>query len=468
MSTQALKAKAPAPETAPGQPDPYVITQDKIQDPPTTLRGVLRHLGPGFVLSAAIVGSGELIATTSLGARAGFVTFWIIILSCLVKVALQLEWAKHAIHSGETPMSSLNKLPGGKLGKVNWSIWLWLFIQVFKCLQMGGIVGGVAIILNMVFPVISIPAWAVGITLITSLLVFKGYYRLIEKFSLVMMLFFTILTLASVYFLQFTQFSISWPDLQSGLTFALPPEMVLVAIAAFGITGVAGDEIMHYNYWCIEKGYAAFTGPKQESPEWEKRARGWIRIMYYDAFLAMVVYTIVTAAFYVLGAAVLHRQHLVPEGYSVIKILSEMYTQTLGPWAEIIFMIGAFMALYSTLFTATASFSRTFTDAFGQLGWLRFYHFPSRKRMIAILAWAFPAAWCALFIFIKLPVGMILIGGFMTSVLLLLVVFAALYFRYRRLPPQLKPSAFYDLAFWLSASTIVAMGIYGIVQVIKG
>ena len=468
MSIQALNADVAAQEATMNAADPYVINNDRILDPPKTARGVLRHLGPGFVLSAAVVGSGELIATTTLGATAGFVTFWIIILSCLVKVTLQLEWGKHAIHSGETTMTALNSLPGKKIGKVNWSIWLWLFIQLFKFLQMGGIVGGVAIIINMVFPAVPIPVCAVAITLITSLLVYKGYYRLIEKFSLFMMLFFTISTLASVYFLQFTPFRITWPELQQGLTFHLPPQMVIVAFAAFGITGVGGDEIMYYNYWCIEKGYAGFTGPNRSTPEWEKRARGWIRIMYIDAFMAMVVYTIVTAAFYLLGAAVLHRQQLVPEGYSLINTLSEMYTRTLGPWAEVIFMIGAFMALYSTMFTATASFSRIFTDAFGQLGWLRFYHLPTRKRMIAILAWAFPFSWCLLFLFIKLPVGMILIGGFMTSILLLLVVLAAVHFRYRRLPAGLKPNIIYDLAFWLSAAAIIVVGLYGIVQVVKG
>ena len=145
-----------------------------------------------------------------------------------------------------------------------------------------------------------------------------------------------------------------------------------------------------------------------------------------------------------------------------------MYTKTLGPWAEIIFLVSAFMALYSTLFTAAASFSRIFTDAFGQLGWLQFYHYPSRKKSIAILAWVFPFAWCALFLFLKLPVGMILIGGFMTSVLLLLVVFSAIIFRYYRLPERLKPSALYDFAFWVSAGSIIAIGVYGIVQVIKG
>jgi manganese transport protein len=447
--------------------DPYVISGARVKDPPENFFGILRHLGPGFILSAAVVGSGELIATTSLGARAGFVMFWIIILSCLVKVTLQLEWGKHVIHSGETTMTALNRLPGKKLGRINWSIWLWLFIQLFKFLQMGGITGGVAIILNIAFPFLSIATWAVVTTLFTGLLVYKGYYRMIEKGSLFMMLFFTITTLASVYALQFTSFRISWNELKEGLNFQFPPEMVMIAIAAFGITGVGGDEIMYYNYWCIEKGYAAFTGPKEASPAWEKRAKGWIKIMYYDAFLAMAVYTIVTAAFYLLGAAVLHRQQLVPEGYTLISTLSEMYTRSLGKSAEVIFIIGAFMALYSTLFTAVASFSRMFTDAFGQLGWIRFYDFQQRKKMIAILAWVFPVGWCTLFLFIKLPVSMILIGGFMTSILLLLVVFAAIHFRYRRLPVALTPNKVYDVAFMLSALTIVAIGVYGIVQLVR-
>ena len=72
--------------------DPYVVTKDTIIEPPVSFRGRLRFLGPGLILSASIVGSGELIATTGLGAEAGFITFWVIIVSCLVKVAVQLEF----------------------------------------------------------------------------------------------------------------------------------------------------------------------------------------------------------------------------------------------------------------------------------------------------------------------------------------------------------------------------------------
>jgi Mn2+/Fe2+ NRAMP family transporter len=97
--------------------DPYLLSQDKIKHPPSTFRERLKFLGPSFILSASIVGSGELIATTTLGAEAGFITFWVIIVSCLVKVAVQLEFGKHTILTGETAMQAFNKLPGPVYGK---------------------------------------------------------------------------------------------------------------------------------------------------------------------------------------------------------------------------------------------------------------------------------------------------------------------------------------------------------------
>ena len=51
-------------------------------DPPTTLAGRLREIGPGIIISGAIVGSGELIVTTKLGAEAGFALLWLILFSC--------------------------------------------------------------------------------------------------------------------------------------------------------------------------------------------------------------------------------------------------------------------------------------------------------------------------------------------------------------------------------------------------
>ncbi len=443
-------------------PNPYRLTRETILAPPVGFRQRLRFLGPGFILSASIVGSGELIATTRLGAEAGFVTFWVILVSCLVKVVVQLEFGKQAIYSGESTMEALNKLPGPRLGKANWSIWAWLLLMIFKLLQVGGIVGGTALILRIFFPQISLAVWSYLTAIVVSLMIYRGSYKPIERLSLVFIGLFTVLTLVSVGALQFTPLHITGDELLSGLRFQLPAEVVLIAIGAFGITGVGGDEIMAYNYWLIEKGYAAYTGPREETEAWQQRAKGWIRVMYLDALLAMVVYTAMTAAFYLLGAAILHRQSLLPEGMELVETLSRLYTQSLGPWAGTLFLIGAFVVLFSTLFGALAIWTRLFSDAFGQIGWLDFKDVGQRHKAIALLAWSIPLIWATLFLMLKAPVLMVIIGGVATTVILLIVVFAVLHFRYRRLPDALRPSVFYDVAFWISVIAILMVGLYGV------
>lgn len=447
--------------------DPDIRTEAAVKEPPRTWRGRLRYLGPGLILSANIVGSGELIATTALGAKAGFVTLWVIIVSCLIKVALQLEFGRHAISSGETSMRSLNQLPGPRLGRASWSIWAWLAILSLKLIQGGGIIGGVALVLGIVFPGTGVLVWMVLVALSVSLLVFKGYYKTIEKTSIVLITLFVLTTLACVGLLQFTPFAVTWADVFEGLRFKLPRAALGIAIAAFGLTGVGGDEIMFYNYWCLEKGYAAFTGPRKGTPEWANRARGWIKVMSLDALLSMAVYTVVTAAFYFLGASILHGGGAVPEGFAMVDTLSRMYTETLGPWAKGVFLFGAFVVLYSVLFAGTAALSRIAGDALGETGLYNFYNPKTRAKVIASIAFIIPAIYIVLFSLMKAPVFMVTVGGIATSVLLLIVIAAALHFRYRRLPAELVPGRFFDVWLWVSVVTIAFIGVYGIITLLS-
>ncbi|NND09307.1 MAG: Nramp family divalent metal transporter [Saprospiraceae bacterium] len=446
--------------------DKYVLSRAQIEAPPTTLLERLKYLGPGFILSASIVGSGELIATTTLGAKAGFVTFWVIILSCLIKVMLQLEFAKHTILHGQTPMQAFNKLPGPKIGKAHWSIWAFFFLMVTKILQVGGVLGGVAIILHFLIPNLSINLLAFGTAIIVALMIFRGYYQFIEKMSMVMIGAFTIFTFVCLYFLKFTPYDITLAEIWSGLQFNLPREAVAVAIGAFGITGVGGDEIIAYNYWCLEKGFAAKTGVEEDNAEWRDRADGWIKVMHYDAIAAMLVYTLMTAAFYLLGAAVLHASGSIPEGYEMIETLSMMYTESLGPGAKTFFMVGAFVVLFSTLFAALAQWTRQFSDIFGELGWIDFFNQDDRAKSIAILSWVFPFSWAAIFVFIKLPVIMVLAGGVITSIILLLVIWAVINFRYKHLSAYFIPTKSYDFLLWTSIIVTIIVALYGIFKLL--
>ena len=549
-------------------PDPYSLTDAGIKEPPKTFWESLKYLGPGFILSASIVGSGELIATTIVGAKAGFILMWFIIFSCLIKVAVQLEFGKHAISSGESTMASLNSLPGPRIGAANWSIWTWLLLMMAKMLQVGGIVGGVVLALEQfvpppaVFdlsqldnsqptalsvntwddetgPQISLPAdwtnetllaalnevsaatieaeseeeakpsWkldgdkltalqsgmrqlviqgaeepqpfkpqlplqrillAFAVATSVALLVYRGYYVLLEKASLIMIGLFTIFTFASLMALQGTPLAIQSSEFISGLIPTIPePALLLVAIGAFGITGVGGDEIMAYNYWLIEKGYARYSGPKNDSPEWEHRAKGWIRIMYWDALLSMVAYTAMTVMFYLLGAAVLHRQGMAEDldGENLIDTLGAMYTDTLGPAARVLFLIGAIVVLYSTLFAALAAWTRMFADAFGRVGFYRFENPKSRRLAIGVLAWLIPMAWALLYLFFEDPGLMVIIGGTSTVVILLIVIFAALWFRFKRLDRRLLPTKFYDVCLIVSAIAITLVAVMSGKKVIQ-
>ena len=76
---------------------PAGMSATEVREPPRTLGGALRQIGPSRILTANIVGSGELIMTTALGASVGFVALWVILVSCAVKVVVQLEFGKHAI-----------------------------------------------------------------------------------------------------------------------------------------------------------------------------------------------------------------------------------------------------------------------------------------------------------------------------------------------------------------------------------
>jgi manganese transport protein len=446
--------------------DNYIISPATIREPPVRFFQKLKFLGPGFILSASIVGSGELIATTVLGAKAGFIAFWVIIVSCLIKVAVQLEFGKQAILTGRTVMTSFNLLSGPKIGKAGWAVWAVLFISAFKAIQLGGMVGGSAVVLKMLFPFAPLYAWVIFVALLAAGLIAMGMYKSVEKISLFMIAVFTITTITAVVALRFTEFRITWDNLQQGLQFRIPVEYLAVAFGAFGITGVGADEIIAYNYWCLEKGYAAYTGPRDDTPAWKNRAKGWINVMYLDATAAMVIYTLVTAAFYLLGAAILHGRTDIPNGDGVIETLALIYTQTLGPGVKIVYLVGAFFVLFSSVFAANAAFSRLYSDISGQMGWINFFNPAERKKLIRWLAFFLPLLWSVLYFFIRLPVLMIISGGIVGSVLLFVVVYAAIVFRNNR--KNILPSGtMYTIAFALSVLTIISVGVYGLAQLFK-
>src|SRR5947207_1012974 len=116
----------------------------EIEEPPVNVPGIIARLGPGLIIAGSIVGSGELIGTTKVGAEAGFWLLWLIIIGCVIKVFVQVELGRDAIVRGKTTMDALSEVPGPRIaGHGNWLLWYYFLMFAAGIGQLGGIVGGV-------------------------------------------------------------------------------------------------------------------------------------------------------------------------------------------------------------------------------------------------------------------------------------------------------------------------------------
>jgi hypothetical protein len=318
--------------------------------------------------------------------------------------------------------------------------------------------------------------WAALVAVVTIALLYPGKYGIVQNLSTAMVVVFTFITVGNVLALQTKPaFALSLSDL--GHAFGLPERSssgvspLATALATFGIIGVGASELVAYPYWCLEKGYSRFTGPRSDEPSWAERARGWLRVMLYDSFLSMVLYTVATLAFFIMGAAVLHRQGLDPDGMRMVSTLLEQYRPVFGEYARWLFLIGAIAVLYSTFLVANAGHSRTYTDFFMLCGLLK--HNPVvHRRSISALSVILPLLSLAIFCSGANPVTLVKIGGFMQATMLPMLGFAAVYFRYRRTDERLKPGRLWDLLLVVSCLGLVVAGAWGgyenIAEVVRG
>jgi manganese transport protein len=485
--------------------DPYALTPEAIEEPPRSIGRTLLQIGPGLILAGSIVGTGELIATTNLGATVGFMFLWLVIASCFVKVFVQAELGRYAISSGDGTLQAFRRVPvaGGVFG------WWWLVMMLLTQFQLGAMVGGVGQAAHMALPSLSPAlaraagavhsglggylsarpdvAWAVVTAVVTSALLALGSYGVVEKLTTIMVVLFTLMTVLCVVLLPAAGHSIDWGAVGAGLTFRLPRTDVetAAALTMFGITGVGAAELIAYPYWCIEKGYARKTGPRnphapatgrvlsyetsdniEAGDAWAARAKGWLRVMRVDVWFSFAIYTLATLAFYALGAAVLFRRGgkgLPGDIGLLLNELSHMYVPVMGArGAKWFIVIGCFAVLYSTLYSATAANSRALAD-FVRVNHLGAVRSPQdRLWWVRLFCVLFPLVDLALYLAFGNAVKMVMYGGIAQAATLPMIGAAALWLRYRRTDRRLAPGLAWDVFLWLSVLAFCAVAGYGV------
>jgi Mn2+/Fe2+ NRAMP family transporter len=352
-------------------------------------------------------------------------------------------------------------VPGPRF-KLNWVVIAWFVMTMITLLQIGAMFGGVAQVMNSIVPAIPVNGWIVILLALTLFLLLGGGYERVEKLAIVKVALFTLLTLLSALLLMRMPQYFSWSAVAEGLEFKLPPQGLSNAVAVFGIVGVGASELFMYPYWCVEKGYARFAGRYDGSYDWVARARGWVKVMHVDILASMLIYTVATIAFFLLGAGVLHGMGLVPgsKETEMIAVLSNIYTQTFGGWAVWLFYAGAIATLYGTIFAATAANSRVFADMIRLTGAFKTDDYATRVKYrngYIIGSLIIPVG---LFFFFKSPVKMVLAGGIAQSLMLPIIGIGALVLHHRHIPKEIRPSKLVTIALWICTAIITCLMAY--------
>ena len=405
-----------------------------VRPAPKGIGGLLRNIGPGVVVSGSVVGSGELLVTTRMGADVGFVFLWGVIFASVIKYFIQLELGRQCLLYNDTTITSLDRVPGLRFGNASWAAWLCLIGYASVFLSLIGILGSVGGLLASVAPFAPYKAWCVVVFVLVVVLLWRGIYQDLEKMVTVLVALFSLVVIGSLLFLQGTTYAFSSSDLAAGFTFHMPPQGAFVAMALMGSVGATAVELFMYPYWVREKGYPRFIGPEDGSPEWKERYRGWMRVLAMDAGVCTAIALVITCAYYLLGASVLSTLQVVPKGIDVVDQVSLIFTETLGPTAKGIFMVGAFCTLLSTLLVFAASSGRIGADFLNLLGVGSAQNEEGRKRWSRTLQTAFPAFWLSVILFWSDPYFLLLLGQNANNLLLIPLAYGILHLAMREAP----------------------------------
>lgn len=406
---------------------------------------MLRWVGPGLIVAAAAVGSGEIVNATRLGAIAGLAVLWTVFWGVFLKGFIQQEIGRYTLAARQNVFRGFGEIPGPRIMGKSWFLWVVVLLLALVILVIiagiGGTVGGV---LAALWPVMGASAWGTLSTLAIIPILLAGTfiprldaYRVVEPIMVVMVVGLTLimvyiafigLPLSGVY-------SYSVADLAGGMTFQLPSGSTLAAVAVLGTIG-AGIELIFYSAWLESKGMLRHSHHDGDTPDQRKdRLAAWIRVMKLDTWIGVTATLVVSVAYFITGAVVLNTLGTVPEGVDLVSQASAIFTEILGPGAAILFLVGAFAGLYSTALGVADGTGRMANQLVAEIA-------PAAQRTergsVRVYRWAVVVtvlSWIVFYQLVSAPTALIAIGGAALSLLFPLYGAAMLYLN-RQLPEQ--------------------------------
>lgn len=300
---------------------------------PGTFLGYLKSFGPGIIVVLTWLGAGDVVDTGVAGGNFGYALMWVMVVAIGMRFLFVSLIAKYQLcnQRGEGVLDGL--------ARIHWLYPLFLFLAsiVMGHVYCAYMTVGIAEVCVNLTGVGQKWMWAVLWNGIGLAIIFRPVLGNIEGFFKILLVVLSISFLGTALWVGPNPAGI----LEGTFAFKLPQpsevpnqsEPFDALLVAIGLIGAVGGSLMNlvYPYFLEDKGW--------NSPAHRK-------VQTYDFLLAIIVMIVLNLSIWTLGAEVLY-----PQGLTIKELddLPQLLTELLGNGGRVLFYVGIFAAIYSSL-----------------------------------------------------------------------------------------------------------------------
>jgi Mn2+/Fe2+ NRAMP family transporter len=303
----------------------------------------LRSFGPGIVIVLTWLGAGDVVDMGTAGANYGYALLWVFVVAILFRFLFVSLIARYQLcnQHGEGVVDGLVRLHPA-----------YAPVLFFAAVVMSHVYGsymtrGIGEVCRNLFGFGAIWQWAVVSNLVAAYLVFRPSYRALEGIFMFFLAMLSVSFLGCAIWVGFNP-----ADVARGLARVQMPGQQGVYDpwhVSLAMIGAVGGSLMNlvYPYFLDAKGW---RGPQYR------------RVQTYDLLLGIVAMLVLNLAVWVLGAELLFPDKRIEH----LEDLPNLLSVTLGESGRVLFYLGIFAAIYTSIIGHAAGLG-----ALGTHAWLR-------------------------------------------------------------------------------------------------
>lgn len=305
-----------------------------------TFKDYAKALGPGAIMSAAIIGPGTVTTASVQGANNGYAALWVLLVSCIIAYLFQEPAIRIAIGCKESVMVGVRN----HVGK-GWAVFLYIVILVGSLAFQAGNLTGAGMALSFLFPGTSIAMWAVVMSILALIVVLMNKYKVIENVNQLL-----IILMVLAFFVTMFASKPNWGQvITEGFSFKIPGGNAILAIGLLATT-VTPNLILAYGSF-LRKKY-----PNSENPGRD------MKLAKADLGLNMFITFVITGAIIICSGTLLH-----PQGITVASAadMAQQLVPLLGQYAGVFFALGLWAAAISSVIYQVSIHQTLLPEALG-------------------------------------------------------------------------------------------------------